>query len=253
MATAFAEFQTVAVANLTTCKSRSEEKTYKRPTFRSQAKCLWKSISHSILQAHRTAATSLLTTTRRLPLHSVETNSNNGRRAKRWQLGTLCALDLTRSVCSSSHSPCCICSGSREGPPCGLVSGQPETFRAKQKNSNYASWLYSLSFFSFFTLFLTPPFLSPSLSLFLFQVHSNCLGSDRISVFLLRLIISHLSSHSLLQLRCSSTLSEMPLGRADFSFFFFFAMAGLRQGAQGERKVFLQHMLVRCGAGERSQ
>lgn len=63
MATAFAEFQTVEVANLTTCKSRSEEKTYKRPTFRSQAKCLWKSISHSILQAHRTAATSLLTTT----------------------------------------------------------------------------------------------------------------------------------------------------------------------------------------------
>lgn len=58
MATAFVEFQTVA-----SCKGRSEEKTFKRPTFRSQAKCLWKSISHSILQAHRTAATSLLTAT----------------------------------------------------------------------------------------------------------------------------------------------------------------------------------------------
>lgn len=131
---------------------RSEEKTFKRPTFRSQAKCLWKSISHSILQAHRTAATSLLTATDKAASCCTlsKANSNNGRRARRWLLGTLCALELTRSVCSSSHSPCCICSGSREGPPCGLVSGQPETFRAKPKNSKYASWLYSLSFFSFF-------------------------------------------------------------------------------------------------------
>lgn len=126
---------------------------------------------------------------------------------------------------------------SRDGPPCGLVSGQPETFRAKPKNSNYASWLYSPSLFSFFTLFLTPPFfLSPlSHSLYLSQVHPNCLGSDRISVLLPRLTFSHLSSHSPLQLRCSSTLSEMPLGRADF-FFFLFQLRGFIKGCEGRGK-----------------
>lgn len=72
------------------------------------------------------------------------------------------------------------------------MSGQPGTFRAKPKNSNYASWLYSLSFFSFFfsPSFSLPPFffLLPALS----QVHSNCSSFDHISVFLLHLTISHL-------------------------------------------------------------
>lgn len=105
------------------------------------------------------------------------------------------ALCLTKSIYSSSvHSPYCLCRGSREDlSPCGLVSGQPGTFRAKPKNSNYASWLYSLSFFSFFfsPSFSLPPFFFPLLPA-LSQVHSNCSGFDRISVFPLHLTISHL-------------------------------------------------------------
>lgn len=101
MATAFAEFQTVEVANLTTCKSRSEEKTYKRPTFRSQAKCLWKSISHSILQAHRTAATSLLTTTDKAASAAQCPNKLQERPTSK-------KVAARNSLCPRSHGVCLL-------------------------------------------------------------------------------------------------------------------------------------------------
>lgn len=70
---------------------------------------------------------------------------------------------------SFTDPPYCSCRESREDlSPCGLESGQPETFRAEPNNSNYASWLYSPSFFSslFSTSFQPPlfPFLLLSLS-----------------------------------------------------------------------------------------
>lgn len=156
----------------------------------------------------------------------------------------------TLSLLSFTDPPYCSCKACREDlGPCGLESALSETFRAQPNNSNYASWLYSLSFFS--SLFST------SLQLIFFWSHAFslkhaltalifttplrfCCTSWAFSV--LPFFLLYLSLSLCLSAACSLALSEVPLRQANF--------AGLPKGAQG-RGNFLQHMLVRCGAEQK--
>lgn len=181
----------------------------------------------------------------------VQQTPNNGRRATtRWPLGTLCALDLTRS---SSHSPCCRAEKDLRVVWC---LGSLRLFEPSRKTPTMPVGCTPFHFSLFCPLSHSP--FSHSLSLSLLSLTlSISLKCTQTAWALTISLCCYCDSHSLISPRTPSCNSDvLPLFLecllVELIFFFSFSIAGLRKGAQGERKVSLQHVLVRCAAGKGS-
>lgn len=166
------------------------------------------------------------------------TNSNNGRRATTSrQLGTLCALDLTRS---SSHSPCCRAEKDLRVVRC---LGSLRLLEPSRKTPTMPVGCTPFPFFLFFYPLSHSPFLLlSSLSLSLPLSLSSALKLPGLWPYLCVVTATHILS-SLLALSCNSDVLPLFLKCLSVELiFFFFSIAGLhKRGARGEESFLAAH------------